>query len=81
MIDAIWDKMCRVGIDKLWHFIGFREFTSCLLRHTTLWIVAIWFIVITLAIGKEIYDWWKGEGVDPFDLLADGLGILIAFIN
>lgn len=80
MIDKIWNKMCKVGIDKLWHFIAFREFTALLLR-TSLTIPIILIIVIGLAIGKEFWDWWHGDYVDFGDLLADALGITMAFIN
>lgn len=79
MIDKIWNWMLKIS-DKAWHYIGFRELTSLLLKRRV-WTPTILIIVIILAIGKEWHDWYKGENVDFGDLLADVLGILMAFIN
>jgi uncharacterized membrane protein YjdF len=78
--EKIWKPLCRNHADKLAHYIGLREFTS-FLKRTGLPIYAILLLTIGVSILKELIDWWKGEGIDPFDLLADGLGILMGFIN
>jgi len=78
--DKIWNPLCRHHADKLAHYIGLRELTSYLKR-SGLPIWGILTITIGVSIGKELIDWWQGDGIDPFDLLADGLGIIMGFIN
>jgi hypothetical protein len=80
MINKIWNRMMKIKADKFWHFIAFREFTAILIR-TGLPLAWILIITITLGIGKEIYDWYKGQYIDYGDLFADALGILMGFIN
>ena len=35
-------------------------------------------LAVVLGVGKEFLDVLEGDGADPLDLLADGLGILFA---
>jgi hypothetical protein len=80
MIDKIWDKMMQVRADKFWHFIAFREFTALLLK-TGIPIGFIISITLILGIGKEFYDWHKGQYFDFGDLFADFLGVICGIIN
>jgi len=76
----LWNKMLRIGKDKLWHFILLNQITAVLLKVS---LPIVWILVITigLSVGKEIYDWYKGQYVDFGDLFADALGIGLGFIN
>jgi len=78
--EKIWNSLCRHHADKLAHYIGLRELTSYLIR-AGYCVGLILTITIGVSILKELIDWWQGDGIDPFDLLADGLGILMGFIN
>ena len=68
-------NLLKTHKDKVLHFLGCFFLTS-------IW----WPLGIVFAIGKEVYDWFKyGKDTKDFwkmalgDLLADGLGVLLAF--
>lgn len=76
----LWNIILKIPKDKFLHFIAFREFTAILIK---MGLSPIWIIVIgvLLGIGKELWDKAHGRNFDFGDLLADGIGIITAFIN
>ena len=70
--------MMKVKADKFWHFIAFLFFTFILLiAHVWSWLACI--LVVGLAIGKELWDWWHGSYFDTHDLMADAIGVFLAW--
>lgn len=75
-----WSKhLMKIKADKFWHFIAFREFTAILMRtgSPSVWVIAIG---ILLGIGKELWDRAHGGDFDFGDLMADIVGIFLAYM-
>jgi hypothetical protein len=62
-------------LNKFWHFL------TCLILSAFFTLILGWitafFIVISLGIGKECWDKWRGNIFDVWDLGADILGTII----
>lgn len=71
--------MMKVRADKFWHFIAFLFFTIAL-HIAQIWDVVILILVGVLAIGKEFWDWQHGRHFDFGDLMADIVGIFLAYM-
>lgn len=65
--------------DKIQHFVGcaFITFIGFLLTDNILAGAALG---MSVGIGKEIYDELYGTGFDWRDIVADGLGVLVAIV-
>lgn len=75
-----WDTyLSKVQADKFWHFLGFLFFTIALLV-AQIWNWIILILVIGLAIGKEIWDKEHGRDIDIGDLMADAIGVFLAYV-
>jgi hypothetical protein len=80
MWNCVWSNyMMKVKADKFWHFIGFLFFTIAL-NVAQIWNWVILMVVIILAIGKELWDWNHGRYFDFGDLMADAVGIFLAYV-
>jgi len=76
----VWNTyLSKVQADKFWHFIGFLFFTIVLLV-AQVWNWVILALVIILAIGKELWDWWHGREFSIGDLMADAIGVFLAYV-
>ena len=75
-----WDTyLSKVQADKFWHFIAFLFFTLGL-HIMQINGILILMIVGIFAIGKELWDWWHGRYFDFGDLMADMIGIFLAYV-
>jgi uncharacterized protein YfiM (DUF2279 family) len=68
----------KVGIDKVAHFALSAFLCLAIARFLPLWVGIT--ATMALGIGKEVYDAKTGGKVDWKDLIADGLGIVLATI-
>ena len=78
--DYFWKNyLMNVQADKFWHFIGFLFLTITLHLYQVSNIFVL-IIVITLGVGKEFWDWWHGRYFDFKDLMADAIGVFLAYM-
>jgi len=76
----IWNPYYKYHADKAAHFVGLNQMARLMIR-TGYPVWSTLTATILTAILKELLDYQERGIFDYKDLLADGLGILMGFIN